>query len=395
MVEEHGIIITQAAGNFGPIVFTLPEQYSEISDYIFIIGSIFTADVKSKFLYIECLNSVHSYSSKGPLLSGARGVDFVAPGAAITDLPNWDFSKNETSGGTSFAAPNVAGSIACLLSALKAKSIPYSPAMIKMALAKTAFFPEGADKLSFGNGIIQICDAFEFIKTSYNYLPSKLITPILSNNPKQKGILYIQKNKTESKNCSVKIDPTLKLKWILKCESFCGKYFVTHSKTIQNNSFNVKINSKKLEEGSINYAEIYGFDSANPTIGPLFYLPITVICPVDLNFCNEKTVLLKSCLPTYFFLKCPIKAVECSIKITCLDEKKERQITFHYWQLKDPIKRIHDAVDFKFSKEKPVENFSLVRENGQECYEFSLHHQHCIALSFKLEIRFLEKTKNV
>uniref|UniRef100_A0AC34FX09 Peptidase S8/S53 domain-containing protein n=1 Tax=Panagrolaimus sp. ES5 TaxID=591445 RepID=A0AC34FX09_9BILA len=170
MVDKHGIIITQAAGNEGPLYFSIAEQNSTISDKIFTIGSVCTAETKTMISYSENANSINS--SKGPFVSsGARGVDFVAPGTAITDRPKWYAEKKRWATGTSLAAPNAAGLIACLLSALKANGIPWSPALIKMALANTAFLPNGANKLEFGNGIIQIKKAFEFIKKHYNFLP--------------------------------------------------------------------------------------------------------------------------------------------------------------------------------------------------------------------------------
>uniref|UniRef100_A0AC35FMD0 Peptidase S8/S53 domain-containing protein n=1 Tax=Panagrolaimus sp. PS1159 TaxID=55785 RepID=A0AC35FMD0_9BILA len=111
--------------------------------------------MKTRMNFTESLNSVNTYSSKGPLSCGSRGIDFVAPDAAILDLPKWYRSNQKADyEGTSLAASQVAGSIACLLSALKANNIQYSSTMIKMALSKTAYLPDGANKLEYGNGII-------------------------------------------------------------------------------------------------------------------------------------------------------------------------------------------------------------------------------------------------
>uniref|UniRef100_A0A914Z0M1 Peptidase S8/S53 domain-containing protein n=1 Tax=Panagrolaimus superbus TaxID=310955 RepID=A0A914Z0M1_9BILA len=295
----------------------MEELYCNISEEIFMIGSIYTSEMKNK-LYgdkdMENDISVSRYSSKGPFISTcARGIDFVAPGAAITDLPKWNSKNNAICSGTSFAAPNAAGSIACLLSALKANKIQYSPAMIKMALANTAFLPKGANKLEFGNGIIQINDAFEFIKKSMNKLPQKLIFPFLLKQPKQKGIIYVQTDKNNakplSKDYTFHIDSTAfnrnNTKWILKCISNENKNFVSHSKIVKtnNNSFNVKIDANELKEGSINYAEIQGFDSLNPTIGPFFHLPITVICPANPNFYTDNIATINAGPATHFFSK--------------------------------------------------------------------------------------------
>uniref|UniRef100_A0A914PI12 Peptidase S8/S53 domain-containing protein n=1 Tax=Panagrolaimus davidi TaxID=227884 RepID=A0A914PI12_9BILA len=337
MVEEHGIIITQSASNSGPFFSSIPEQYSKISDEIFIIGSFFTSEIKDILpsgYNGGIADTINKYSSKGPFLSsGARGIDFVAPGEAITNLPKWYPNKNTDFNGTSLAAPNAAGSIACLLSALKANGIAYSPAMIKMALANTAFLPKNANKLEFGNGIIQIYDAFEFIKKSINFFPKNFIVPISVNNPKlEKGIIFVKSDEIQSKNYCVNINPKFNTKWILKCTD---QSFVSHCKTVssKNNSFNVKIDADLLKEGSINYAEIYGIDSLNPSIGPLFYLPITVICPA--NSANEKIITTEPGTPFHYFIKKPSTVdsqKQCSIKITAMDVKKESRITILFRQ---------------------------------------------------------------
>uniref|UniRef100_A0A914P5H9 Peptidase S8/S53 domain-containing protein n=1 Tax=Panagrolaimus davidi TaxID=227884 RepID=A0A914P5H9_9BILA len=226
---DHASIVANVAAAFypdksseRPLFSSIPEQYSKISDEIFIIGSFFTSEIKDILpsgYNGETADTINKYSSKGPFLStGARGIDFVAPGEAITNLPKWYPNKNTDFNGTSLAAPNAAGSIACLLSALKANEISYSPATIKMALANTAFLPKNANKLEFGNGIIQICDAFEFIKKSINFFPKNFIVPISVNDPKlEKGIIFVKSDEIQSKNYCVNIKPKFNTKWILKC----------------------------------------------------------------------------------------------------------------------------------------------------------------------------------
>uniref|UniRef100_A0A914PTY8 Uncharacterized protein n=1 Tax=Panagrolaimus davidi TaxID=227884 RepID=A0A914PTY8_9BILA len=153
-----------------------------------------------------------------------------------------------------------------------------------MALANTAFLLEGANKLVYGHGIVQINDAFEFIKKSINNLPTKSLAPFFSNDPNQKGILHFQNdnNNSLSTNYTVNIDSAFDKKWIFKHVPV-DKNFILHYETTTDNSFKVKIATNLLEEGTINYAEINGFDSLNHLIGPPFYLPVTVICLANPN----------------------------------------------------------------------------------------------------------------
>ncbi|VDO17787.1 unnamed protein product [Brugia timori] len=78
--------------------------------------------------------------------------------------------------GTSMSSPNVTGTVACLLSALKAQSISWSPYLIRLALENTARLPKDQNRFTVGSGLLQVDDAYNFIHDHQS-----LISPLLTH----------------------------------------------------------------------------------------------------------------------------------------------------------------------------------------------------------------------
>uniref|UniRef100_A0A914PWP0 Peptidase S8/S53 domain-containing protein n=1 Tax=Panagrolaimus davidi TaxID=227884 RepID=A0A914PWP0_9BILA len=168
--------------------------------FIFTIGAVLTSKIRKEVFLVRKTKKdknvlppvVAEYSSRGPGHKGSRGVDFVAPCSAITDSSRFVFGNKKgpwlkrRHGGTSIASPNAAGAVACLLSALKANSIQYSPFTLKFALFKTAYLPENGIKFEFGHGIIQINNAFDYCKREIDF------TKIPKYLPESGGICRIE-----------------------------------------------------------------------------------------------------------------------------------------------------------------------------------------------------------
>lgn len=58
--------------------------------------------------------------------NGAMGVAVMAPGGAITSVPQNTLSKTMYMNGTSMAAPNALGCLSVAVSALKAQGVKYT-----------------------------------------------------------------------------------------------------------------------------------------------------------------------------------------------------------------------------------------------------------------------------
>ena len=88
--------------------------------------------------------SVAAFSSRGPLADGRPGVDLVAPDGVRVD-------GVETGGGTSFAAPYVAGTIALLKSAYPDRSVEEIEGIVRSTAVDVG--PAGTDPAS-GHGLV-------------------------------------------------------------------------------------------------------------------------------------------------------------------------------------------------------------------------------------------------
>ena len=124
--------------------------------------------------------TMYIWSSRGPNFSGGIGVSISAPGAAVTGVPKHCLKGRELMNGTSMSSPNACGTIACLLSALKHKSIPISPFRVRLALENSSHKPKEGyhNPFSLGTGIVQVDSAFELCKNSLSTIPTN-VTNIL------------------------------------------------------------------------------------------------------------------------------------------------------------------------------------------------------------------------
>lgn len=66
--------------------------------------------------------------------------------------------------GTSMSSPNACGGVALLISALKQSGATVSPATLRRAIENTAkaVGNEPADPLTYGAGMLQVCDNSKF-----------------------------------------------------------------------------------------------------------------------------------------------------------------------------------------------------------------------------------------
>jgi len=135
---RRGLIVVTSAGNEGPALSTVGAPATTEAAFS-IAAAVWPDTQKANYAALDPSAPVlFEFSSRGPLPTGSLGVDFAAPGAALSALPSWGMAKGESWNGTSMAAPQMAGCIALLRCAASAEGVSASPAQVHRAFRLSA-----------------------------------------------------------------------------------------------------------------------------------------------------------------------------------------------------------------------------------------------------------------
>ncbi|KAK7270488.1 hypothetical protein RIF29_23667 [Crotalaria pallida] len=300
-VNKHRLIFVSSAGNSGPALTTVGAPGGTSSSIIGVGAYVSPAMAAGAHSVVEAPTEglEYTWSSRGPTADGDLGVCISAPGGAVAPVPTWTLQRRMLMNGTSMSSPSACGGIALLISAMKAEGIPVSPYSVRKALENTSI-PIGdspEDKLSTGQGLMQVDKCYEYIQKSQN-IPCVWyqinITQSGKANNSSRGI-YLREASAcqQSTEWTVEVEPKFhedanKLEELVmfeECIELCSTdktvvkapeyLLLTHN----GRAFNIIVDPTNLSDG-LHYYEVYGIDCNAPWRGPLFRIPITITKPV-------------------------------------------------------------------------------------------------------------------
>ncbi|KAI1720264.1 subtilase family domain-containing protein [Ditylenchus destructor] len=430
MVFKKGILFVTSAGNKGPGYSTVGTPAGYSSACLGVTAYLTPEMIESMYNVLEKIpGACYPWSSRGPSSDGHLGMSVSAPGAAITGIPKYSLKGNQLMNGTSMSSPNVTGTTACLLSALKENSIPISPFRLRLALENTAMQksvePNGAATLTIGYGIVQVDSAFELLKLKEaNTIPQTLTqfkVGVIESNPAIKGGpargIYLREKYQTLKpiNLSVSVEPlfrhnsdnVVKVAFNRHVILSCNDSYIKHPKVLElmneKRVIQVRIDASGLEKGIIHYSEIRGYDSDNPQLGPLFRVPVTVVVPLEVTEDNEytfkKSMSLQPGLPNHMFVHVPEEAAWASVKLKSTEKTVITKYIAHFLQL---VPNLHQNVtehEFCPTVEPNGEENLYFKVQGGRTLEVCLCKQWANAgngqLDFQISFHGLRPIKNV
>ncbi|KAG9146521.1 hypothetical protein Leryth_023879 [Lithospermum erythrorhizon] len=300
VVNKHRIIFVSSAGNNGPALNTVGAPGGTSSSIIGVGAYVSPAMAAGTHSLVQPTTEglEYTWSSRGPTADGDLGVSVSAAGGAVAPVPTWTLQRRMLMNGTSMSSPSACGGVALLISAMKAECISVSPFTVRRALENTCLpigdLPE--DKLSAGQGLMQIDKAYEYIQKSESspcvWYQIK-INPATKSSPTSRGI-YLREATyfKQSTEWTVEIEPKFhedasNLEQLVPFEECIelrstGENVVKAPEylllTTNGRSFNVIVDPTNLNDG-LHYYEVYGIDCKAPWRGPLFRIPITLTKP--------------------------------------------------------------------------------------------------------------------
>ena len=347
--QDHNVIFVSSAGNAGPALSTVGAPGGSTSDIIGVGAYVSPQMMKDAYSLRKDIRALpYSWTSRGPTLDGAQGVDIFAPGGAVSPVPEWTLNRGMRMNGTSMASPNTCGNLALVLSALTAQKKSWTPAAIRRAMQNTAKQLEDTDPYAQGPGLLQVDKLYQAIDS---YEPATIEKQIgyevhVSNRENARGIYLREAWETSTPaNLTVAVKPIfaddvdkrVKVEFNADLQLECPAPWVTVGNRLllqsTTGTFEVHVDPAKLEPGA---HQTFITATLRNDSQPLFRVPVTVVKAIDVpeNSVRANVKLQAGDLHRQF-LHVPAGATWADITLKLREADEQRLVILHTVQLED------------------------------------------------------------
>lgn len=178
LISVYGVQLFISAGNSGAGINTIGDP-SVANDVVSVASSVSKATWLANYgSVVSSKLALHNYSSRGPREDGGFKPNIMAPGSAISSVPQWlkqpDLPEAGYTlpigyamfNGTSMASPQAAGSAALLLSAGFQTGTAITPKQLREALYTSADYQKSLEAVGQGTGQLDVPGAWKILRKS-------------------------------------------------------------------------------------------------------------------------------------------------------------------------------------------------------------------------------------
>jgi hypothetical protein len=176
LISDFGVQLFISAGNSGPGTNTIGDP-SVATDVVSVASSISKATWLANYgSVVSTPLALHNFSSRGPREDGGFKPNVMAPGSAVSTVPQWLEQPDVAEAGyalpvgyamfngTSMASPQAAGAASLLLSAAYDRGVPVTPRQLRDAMFSSARFVPGVEAVAQGNGQVDVPRAWGLVR---------------------------------------------------------------------------------------------------------------------------------------------------------------------------------------------------------------------------------------
>ncbi len=157
LIMDHNILVCISGGNAGP-VYHVGAHPAPNKAPSFEVGAIMTPEISETGYGMHKPSPVKlfNFSNRAPSIQSGMGVNICAPGSAFASAPAYELKSLHHAHGTSMACPNLAGSLALLVSGLKALKVILFPFVVFSMFDSFSFFRWSTRLGTFGLQFLEL-----------------------------------------------------------------------------------------------------------------------------------------------------------------------------------------------------------------------------------------------